>query len=139
MVEVAEPLSTTLVGLAEIPAAEGGDPMKFTVAVWVKVTLSLVSLAVKVKFSTVVSVTLKMTAPLAIDVTPEEGVITALPPDAESVNVLPATSFPLLSSRSTTMEALDVPSAGTVPTKGWNGSVEVACTDDMEALGLPGD
>ena len=47
-------------------------------------------------------------------------------------------TFAITSEEQGTVTA-DEPSAGTVPTKGRNGFGEVAVTEDVDGLGLPGD
>ena len=139
MVEEATPLSGTLVGLAKMPAAAGGGAMNCTVAVWVSVTPSVTSLAVKVTFSTVASVTVNTTAPLATVETPLAGVITAwLPALAASVTVFPGTMLPSVSRSRTTIAAAVAPSAGMVPRNGTKGVGREAVTEETVGSAGPG-
>jgi len=116
MVEVVLPSATTEAGeaLTVDSAAVTNTGEKVTLAVWVIVTESELSVAVKTSVAVVVLVTVKVTTPAALD-EPEAAEITGLPtPEVcARVTVLPLTGLPLTSCKVTVMVEAMLPSATT--------------------------
>jgi len=132
MVEVVLPSATTLVGKAVTVdcAAVTAPAVKVTLAVWVRVNESELSVAVKTSVAAVVDFTVKVTTPEVLEV-PEAAEIVGLPePEVfASVTVLPAIGFPLASFNVTVMVDGVLPSAVT--------EVGEALTVDCAALTAP--
>src|SRR5580704_15548522 len=109
------PSSTTVSGDALMLADVAGGATKAIVGgiLGVSWMLSVVSVAVRVRVSIVVSVIPKTTAPFVVLVTPLGGVMTAVPLGlAVSVTVFPPTELPSPSRRITTIVFCVEPSAG---------------------------
>ena len=99
-----------------------------TVAVWVTVTESVVSVAVYVTASAVASLTVKVTTPLALE-GPDALEIVELPPAWPRVTVLPATGLLLRSFSVTVTVEVATPLSRTL--------VGLAETVDCAAVGVP--
>jgi hypothetical protein len=114
IVEVLEPSAGTELGLAATVdrLALTAVATKLTVAVWITVTESVVSLAVKVTDSATESFTANLACPFA-PVVPATVVIVELPLPAVNETAFPLTGFPLASFRVTVIEEVLEPSAGT--------------------------
>src|SRR5271170_4340611 len=128
------PSAVTGDGNATSPAEAAGGGTKDSVAFCVKVTSSVVSSAVKLRFSVLRSVIEKTAAP-SLSVTALEGVIAALPAAAVSDTLLPLIGNPLVSVRTACPIAVVAPSAGAEP------SALAPAANAAERLGLaaPGD
>jgi len=116
IVEVVEPSATTDVGNAvtvDRPASPG-VVVKFTVAVCVTVTLSVVSVAVKTSVPSVVDFTVNVTTPDA-SLRPDAALIVGVPGPlvCASATVFPATGLPFASFNVTVIVEVAVPSATT--------------------------
>lgn len=92
--------------------ATRGGIVKVTVAVWVTVTLSVVSVAVKVGVPVVEDFTVKVTTPELLDAPEVAETVSVGPRLDASVTVLPATGLLLASFRVTAMVEVVEPSAG---------------------------
>src|SRR6478609_9056100 len=116
IVEMATPLATTDAGdaLTVDCAADTGPAVKVTVAVWVMVIESVVSVAVKTSAPAVVDFTVKVTTPEAL-LLPEGALIVGAPgPEVFArLTVLPDTGLPLASFRVTVIVEVVLPSAMT--------------------------
>src|SRR5438477_788768 len=130
IVEVATPSAASHVAVAltvDVPALTG-PTVKFTVAVWVTVTESVVSVAVYVTDSTTVSFTVKLACPLA-SVAALAGEIVELPGPCASVTVLPLTGLSFTSLCVIVIVDVQVPFAIT--------DVGLALTMECAALTAP--
>src|ERR1700683_3457059 len=133
------PSLTTLSGDALMLAEAAGGVTNAIVGgiLGVSWMLSVVSVAVKVRVSTVVSVILKTTAPFVVLVTPLGGVMIAVPLGlAVNVTVFPPTELPSLSRRITTIVFCVEPSAGK-PAGGGGVSVLPKSTSEMDGSTAP--
>src|SRR5271170_319783 len=108
------PSAVTGVGNATSPAEAAGGGTNDSVAFCVKVTSSVVSSAVKLRFSVLRSVIVKTAAP-SLSVTALGGVIVALPDIGVSVTLFPLIGNPLVSVRTVCATAVVTPSAGAEP------------------------
>jgi hypothetical protein len=137
MVAVLTPSARSEVGEAatvEVSASAGGIAVKVTLAVWLTVTLSVVSVAVNTGDPGVEEVTVKVTTPESLEV-PEAAEIVSVPAarlDA-SVTVLPGTAALVASSKVTVMVAVVLPSASTE--LGAAATVEVSASAGVVAPG----
>ena len=121
--------AVTLTKLAVCVVTEGGAlpaAVKLTAAVWLMTSESEVSVAVKPVFSTVVSVTVKVTCPLASEVPEAAEIVAPVPEVCARVTVLPDTATLALFVKATVMVAGVLPSAATV--------VGLTVTVDTDAL-----
>ena len=116
IVEMATPLAMTEVGdaLTVDCAADTGPAANATVAVWLMVIESVVSVAVKTSAPAVVDFTVKVTTPEAL-LAPEGALMVGVPgPEVFArLTVLPATGLPLASFRVTVIVEVVLPSAMT--------------------------
>jgi hypothetical protein len=128
IVEVAVPSAKIEVGEAATVdwAALTAPAEKSTVAVWVTITLSSVSVAVKTGVPAVVEVTVKVTTPKTLE-SPEAAEIVSVAPRLEaSVTVLPDMGLLLASSKVTVIVEVVMPSHAMV--RGLATTVEVSAS-----------
>ena len=112
MVVVSVPFALTVVGVATMPPAAAGGEMNTVSTCVCKTMLSVVSVAVNVTNSGIVSLIEKMTAPFETLETPLAGMTVACEPEFPvSVTVLPLTVCPSASRKRTTTNASALPSA----------------------------
>src|SRR5208282_1582787 len=108
------PSAVTGEGNATSPAEAAGGGTNDSVAFCVKVTSSVVSSAVKLRFSELRSVIVKTAAP-SLSVTALGGVTVALPVIGVSDTLFPLIGNPLASVRNASPSAVVTPSAGAEP------------------------
>src|SRR6204780_2222297 len=123
------PSAVTVVGNARSPAEGEAGGTNDSVAFCVKVTSSVVSSAVKLRFSVLRSVIEKTAAP-SLSVTALGGVTVALPDIGVSDTLFPLIGNPLVSVRTVCASAVVPPSAGAEP------SALAPPADANERLGL---
>src|ERR1700689_1139134 len=108
------PSAVTVDGKATSPAEAAGGGTNDSVAFCVKVTSSVVSSAVKLRFAVLRSVIEKVAAP-SLSVTALGGVTVALPPIGVSDTLFPLIGNPSASVRNACPSAVVTPSAGAEP------------------------
>src|ERR1700689_1750637 len=128
------PSAVTVVGNARSPAEAAGGGTNDSVGFCVKVTPSVVSSAVKLRFSVSRSVMEKVAAP-SLSVTALGGVTVALPDIGVSDTLLPLIGNPLSSVRNACPSAVVTPSAGAEP----SALDRAATASERGGLAAPGD
>jgi preprotein translocase subunit YajC len=116
MVEVATPSAVTVAGLAVTvdAVADTVPTVNVTAAVWVIVTVSVVSVAVSVLVPALVERTVPVVCPFASVTAAGWVTVSAAPRDEDRATVLPLTGLPLPSRNVTVIVDVATPSAVTV-------------------------